>query len=88
MIGCSRPMVTRLIAEMVQSGLLARRGKQYVLLKKWDFNESSPGFRKTARRLEAVSLGRPTASGRSSTPTLPTGASSRGVVSYAARGSN
>ena len=88
MIGCSRPMVTRLIAEMVQSGLLARRGKQYVLLKKWDFNESSPGFRKTARGLEAVSLGRPSASGRSSTPTLPTGASSRGVVAYAARGSN
>jgi CRP/FNR family cyclic AMP-dependent transcriptional regulator len=88
MIGCSRPMVTRLIAEMVQSGLLARRGKQYVLLKKWDFNESSPSFRKAARRLEAVSLGRPTALGRSSTPTQPTGASSRGVVAYAARGSN
>ena len=88
MIGCSRPMVTRLIAEMVQSGLLARRGKQYVLLKKWDFNESSPGFRKAARRLEAVSLGRPLAAGRSSTPTQPTGASSRGAVSYAARGSN
>ncbi|MFZ2063046.1 MAG: Crp/Fnr family transcriptional regulator [Candidatus Binatus sp.] len=88
MIGCSRPMVTRLIAEMVQSGLLARRGKQYVLLKKWDFNENSPSFRKAARRLEAVSLGRPSALGRSSTPTQPTGASSRGVVSYAARGSN
>jgi CRP/FNR family transcriptional regulator, cyclic AMP receptor protein len=88
MIGCSRPMVTRLIAEMVQSGLLARRGKQYVLLKKWDFNENSPSFRKAARRLEAVSMGRPSNPGRSSTPTLPAGASSRGVVSYAARGSN
>ena len=89
MIGCSRPMVTRLIAEMVQSGLLARRGKQYVLLKKWDFNENSPSFRKAARRLEAVSLGRPSNPGRSSTPTSPAaGASSRGVVSYAARGSN
>jgi CRP/FNR family transcriptional regulator, cyclic AMP receptor protein len=88
MIGCSRPMVTRLIAEMVQSGLLARRGKQYVLLKKWDFNENSPSFRKAARRLEAVSLGRPSNPGRSSTPTSPAaGASSRGVVSYAARGS-
>jgi CRP-like cAMP-binding protein len=87
MIGCSRPMVTRLIAEMVQSGLLARRGKQYVLLKKWDFNESSPSFRKAARRLEAVSLARPSALGRSSTPTPPAGAS-RGVVSYAARGTN
>jgi len=88
MIGCSRPMVTRLIAEMVQSGLLARRGKQYVLLKKWDFNESSPSFRKAARRLEAVSLGRPSPSGRSSTPTMPAGASSHGVAAYAARGSN
>jgi CRP/FNR family transcriptional regulator, cyclic AMP receptor protein len=82
MIGCSRPMVTRLIAEMVQSGLLARRGKQYVLLKKWDFNESSPSFRKMARRLESVSTG------RSLTAALPIGGSSRGVVAYAARGSS
>jgi CRP/FNR family transcriptional regulator, cyclic AMP receptor protein len=37
MIGCSRPMVSRLISEMVDSGLIARRGKQYVLLSKWDF---------------------------------------------------
>src|SRR5271156_5864776 len=89
MIVCSRPMVTRLIAEMGESGLLARRGKQYVLLKKWDLDENSPGFRKAARRLEAVSLGRPSNPGRSSTPTSPAaGASSRGVVSYAARGSN
>jgi CRP/FNR family transcriptional regulator, cyclic AMP receptor protein len=88
MIGCSRPMVTRLIAEMVQSGLLARRGKQYVLLKKWDFSESSPSFRKAARRLEAVSSGRSSNLGKSSTPALPTGASSRGIASYAARGSN
>ena len=36
MIGCSRPMVSRMIAEMVESGLLARRRKQYVLLKKWN----------------------------------------------------
>src|SRR5271166_4810478 len=41
MIGCSRPMVSRLIAIMAESGLLARRGKQYVLLKKWDFNNNS-----------------------------------------------
>ncbi len=81
MIGCSRPMVTRLIAEMVQSGILARRGKQYVLLKKWDFNETSPSFRKTARRLEAVS------SGTAAKP-LPKGGSSRGVVAYAARRSS
>jgi CRP/FNR family cyclic AMP-dependent transcriptional regulator len=82
MIGCSRPMVTRLIAEMVQSGLLARRGKQYVLLKKWDFNENSPGFRKMARRLESVSLR------RSSTVALPLGGSSRGVIAHAARSSS
>jgi CRP/FNR family cyclic AMP-dependent transcriptional regulator len=41
MIGCSRPMISRLIAQMVESGLLARRGKQYVLLKKWDFEKST-----------------------------------------------
>ncbi len=44
-------MVTRLIAEMVQSGLLARRGKQYVLLKKWDFSERVPA---SARRLAGL----------------------------------
>ncbi len=32
MIGSSRPMVSRLIAMMVEEGVLARRGKQYVLL--------------------------------------------------------
>ncbi len=37
MIGCSRPMVSRLIADMTEGGLIGRRGKQYVLLKKWDF---------------------------------------------------
>ena len=88
MIGCSRPMVTRLIAEMVESGLLARRGKQYVLLKKWDLDENSPGFRKAARRLEAVSvsLAKPSNPGRSSTGAMSTGQSGRGIVAYAARG--
>jgi hypothetical protein len=32
MIGSSRPMVSRLIAEMVQSRVLAREGKHYILL--------------------------------------------------------
>jgi CRP-like cAMP-binding protein len=32
MIGSSRPMITRLINEMVDQGVLARHGKQYVLL--------------------------------------------------------
>lgn len=37
MIGCSRPMVSRLISDMEETGLIARRGKQYVLLSRWDF---------------------------------------------------
>lgn len=32
MIGSSRPMVSRLFAEMVQAGVLAREGKRYILL--------------------------------------------------------
>jgi len=40
MIGCSRPMVSRLIAEMADSGLLTRTGKQYLLLNKWNSAES------------------------------------------------
>ena len=81
MSGCSRPMVTRLIAEMVESGLIARRGKQYVLLKKWDFNADGRNSTKTVRRVETV------ASGGSSTFVAPSGSSNRGVIAYAARGS-
>ena len=68
MIGCSRPMITRLISQMVESGLLARRGKQFVLLKKWDFDnnlhtpENSHHAQKPVRRLESVSGGRSSAS--------------------------
>ncbi|MFZ1890374.1 MAG: Crp/Fnr family transcriptional regulator [Candidatus Binataceae bacterium] len=40
MIGCSRPMVSRLIAEMAEGGLLSRRGKQYLLLNKWNFDDA------------------------------------------------
>jgi CRP/FNR family transcriptional regulator, cyclic AMP receptor protein len=58
MIGCSRPMVSRLIAQMVESGLLARRGKQYVLLKKWNFSDGSHKSNKPPRRFEAVSQAR------------------------------
>jgi CRP-like cAMP-binding protein len=61
MIGCSRPMVTRLIAQMVETGLLARRGRQYVLLKKWDFDSNSRNSHKTIRRLQAVPPGRSSA---------------------------
>jgi CRP/FNR family transcriptional regulator, cyclic AMP receptor protein len=39
MIGCSRPMVSRLIAKMVESELIGRSGKQYILRNKWDANQ-------------------------------------------------
>jgi len=58
MIGCSRPMVSRLIAQMVESGLLTRRGRQYVLLKNWDFNQKNRNPQKTIRRLQAVTARR------------------------------
>jgi CRP/FNR family transcriptional regulator, cyclic AMP receptor protein len=54
MIGCSRPLVSRAIAEMIESGLLMRRGRQYVLLKNWDFNQSNRSPQKAIRRLRAV----------------------------------
>lgn len=40
MIGCSRPMISRLIHEMIDDQLIAQSGKQYVLLQKWDFGGS------------------------------------------------
>jgi DNA-binding FadR family transcriptional regulator len=55
MIGCSRPLVTRMIAEMVKSGLLARRKRQYVLLKQWDSNHHSRNSHKSIRRLGSIS---------------------------------
>ena len=83
MIGCSRPMVSRMIAQMVESGLLGRRGKQYVLLKNWNYIDNGSRRKKPPSRLEAVSLPGP--------PTLPPAGRSRGgsgnrVVAYAARG--
>lgn len=82
MIGCSRPMVSRLIAQMVQSGLLARRGKQYVLLKKWDFKDSNP--QKPARAPEPARKF-PTLAVQSASLN---GSGSRGVAAYSARGSS
>jgi hypothetical protein len=41
MIGSSRPMITRLINEMVAQGVLARHGKQYVLLNRSEVPSSS-----------------------------------------------
>ncbi|MGB8539903.1 MAG: Crp/Fnr family transcriptional regulator [Acidobacteriaceae bacterium] len=85
MIGCSRPMVSRLIAQMVESGLLARRGKQYVLLRKWDFADDSRNCQKESSKLDPISLGRASAVPRPSASA--NGCASRGVVAYAARGS-
>jgi CRP/FNR family transcriptional regulator, cyclic AMP receptor protein len=83
MIGCSRPMVSRLIAEMVACGLLARRRKHYVLLKKWNFEDNSPNSQKSVWRYEDIFPG------RSPTFAAPAAAASanRGVIAYAARGS-
>ena len=80
MIGCSRPMVSRLIAEMVESGLIARRGRQYVLLKKWNFDDNRRNSNHSVRRIEAG------AQGKSST-FIPASGSSINGVAYAARGS-
>ncbi|HTY56404.1 MAG TPA: Crp/Fnr family transcriptional regulator [Candidatus Binataceae bacterium] len=38
MIGCSRPMVSRLMSDMIDARIITRRGKNYVLLPKWDFD--------------------------------------------------
>ena len=55
MIGCSRPLVTRMIAEMVKSGLLTRRKKQYVLLKRWDSNHNRRNSQQSTRLFGSVS---------------------------------
>lgn len=39
MIASSRPLVSRLLNEMEEQGLVLRRGKQYLLLKGWDSQE-------------------------------------------------
>jgi CRP/FNR family transcriptional regulator, cyclic AMP receptor protein len=41
MIASSRPLVSRLLNEMEERGLVQRRGKQYLLLKGWDSQEHS-----------------------------------------------
>jgi CRP/FNR family cyclic AMP-dependent transcriptional regulator len=45
MIGCSRPMVSRLVGKMVEAELIERSGKQYILTKKWDPNSEGSFFR-------------------------------------------
>ena len=84
MIGCSRPMVSRLIAQMVESGLLARRGKQYVLLKKWNFTDNRANSQKAIRRSVAASA--QSASTLAPPAGSSNGSASRGVTAYAARG--
>ena len=87
MIGCSRPMVSRLIAQMIETGLLARRAKQYVLLNKWDFGEQNRNSHRPVLRNGGV------ASGRAMPSTLPrissngNGSGNIGIAAYAARGS-
>jgi hypothetical protein len=54
MIGCSRTMVSRMIAQMAQSGLLGRRGKQYVVLKNWNYIDNGSRRKQPPSRLEAV----------------------------------
>jgi CRP/FNR family cyclic AMP-dependent transcriptional regulator len=84
MIGCSRPMVSRLIAQMIDSGLLARRAKQYVLLNKWDFSDDSRNSQVPVSRFGGVS----SRSGAPSTSPMGSenGSGSHGVSAYAARG--
>ena len=79
MIGCSRPLVSRMLAEMAESGLIARRGKQFVLLKKWDLNAGNRDSRN--QRVAAV----PSKKFSTFVPPLG-GGSSRGIAAYAARG--
>jgi len=43
MIASSRPLVSRLLNEMEERGLVQRRGKQYLLLKAWDTQEHKAG---------------------------------------------
>ena len=63
MIGCSRPMVSRLIAEMAEGGLLSRRGKQYLLLNKWNFGETQ-NLSQVRDNAQAAVLPAPAKSGR------------------------
>ncbi|MGB6554596.1 MAG: Crp/Fnr family transcriptional regulator [Candidatus Binataceae bacterium] len=56
MIGCSRPMVSRLIAEMAEGGLLSRSGKQYLLLNQWNFGENENLSQVSSQVQASVSL--------------------------------
>ncbi len=56
MIGCSRPMVSRLIRDMTEAGSLTRRGRQYVLVHRTEGETLTavPARTNPTRVLEAV----------------------------------
>ena len=58
MIGSSRPMITRLISDMVDQGVLARRGKQYILLHKQLAAANEARDRESAPPLQPVAARR------------------------------
>lgn len=58
MIGSSRPMITRLISDMVDQGVLARRGKQYILLHKQASAANEARDRASAPPLQPVAARR------------------------------
>jgi CRP/FNR family cyclic AMP-dependent transcriptional regulator len=87
MIGCSRPMVSRLIAQMIETGLLARRAKQYVLLNKWDFGEQNRNSRRPVLRNGGVASGRAMPSPLPRASSNGNGSGNNGIAAYAARGS-
>jgi CRP/FNR family transcriptional regulator, cyclic AMP receptor protein len=65
MIGCSRPMISKLIAQMVEAKLLARRGRQYVLLNKWNYDTNKrPSARIPNSRSRFVDWNEPVGHGR------------------------
>ena len=72
------------IENMIDSGLLARRAKQYVLLNKWDFGDDSCNPKGPVSRFNGVSSQRaaPSASPLGSA----NGSGNHGVTAYAARG--
>jgi CRP/FNR family transcriptional regulator, cyclic AMP receptor protein len=48
MIGSSRPMVSRILAQMIEAGTISREGKLYVLLKDGGLDGAAPSFRDLA----------------------------------------
>jgi len=55
MIGCSRPLISRLLAEMADGELLSRRAKQYLLHSKWSF-ESALQYHRVSERSKVANI--------------------------------